>query len=594
MTKIRSNVSLVSEVLYSGRFRVPWHQRYYDWKVEQVRDLLHDLNHAATTKKACYFLGSIMLLQETPQSPQRINDGQQRLITFSLLTASLCRRFAAGVPRDAAREDRALRVLFDRSKNDTSTLAHSSRYHPRITPPRKDLTRYNQLIRGNNIGTNGLLTRGWKAVDDFVEAMNDDERRSFFEFLTKRVEVSVLAIPNDVDANLVFETLNARGKRLDDVDLIRNRLYSYFPEEDDKTRRDTVHSDLENIGLILRTKSRVPEYYRCYLQCTYGFLKKMRFYREARMAMERAHGSSTGTELEMDEASDYVYDLIRGLGRRAAVELFRTIVSGRASQGMDRRLPKVRGKRDLTTLLSELQRYKVSHPLCFALLHRFVTERSPRKRSSVHRAVAMGMKDLTSFVMRNVFVSSQFRPSRFEPALANLAAQVFNGDDVDSIHIVRGLEECDRDGVMENASFIRRLSEMEFRDVPKALRVLFGINQRKQPGSDVLRVSRCSVEHILPRARVHWKGWDGFGNVDPAEWVHRLGNLVVMSGQENRGDAKFNGSFDGKRAAFRDSAFAMARDVAAEFRVWTPETVEKRSKRLAKEAAAIWCFSGRR
>lgn len=45
-TRITSEVRLVSEVLYSGRFEVPWHQRYYDWKVEQVHELQADLKDA--------------------------------------------------------------------------------------------------------------------------------------------------------------------------------------------------------------------------------------------------------------------------------------------------------------------------------------------------------------------------------------------------------------------------------------------------------------------------------------------------------------------------------------------------------------------
>ena len=45
-TRITSKVRRVSEVLHSGRFEVPWHQRYYDWKVEQIHELQADLKDA--------------------------------------------------------------------------------------------------------------------------------------------------------------------------------------------------------------------------------------------------------------------------------------------------------------------------------------------------------------------------------------------------------------------------------------------------------------------------------------------------------------------------------------------------------------------
>ena len=165
-TKITSEVRLVSDVLYSGYFEVPRHQRYYDWKVEQVEDFLHDIRNALDARKPCYFIGSIMLLQATPthQGAMRINDGQQRLITLSLVIAALCRRFARR-PQDNARETLALRALFMRSDNQVSKLIETSGYTRRITPPKSDCSKYKQIIGGHDIGTNGALTgRGTRSM----------------------------------------------------------------------------------------------------------------------------------------------------------------------------------------------------------------------------------------------------------------------------------------------------------------------------------------------------------------------------------------------------------------------------------------------
>ena len=172
MTRITSEVRLVSEVLYSGRFEVPWHQRYYDWKEEQVHELQADLKDALENGKTCYFLGSIMLVKPTETGPLRINDGQQRLITLSLLIAAFCRRFAHKRPRDQGRETLALRALFDRPDNETSRLDRASWYESRIEPPRNDKSKFVQIIRGHDIGTNGLLTAAWNVIDIFVEGMS--------------------------------------------------------------------------------------------------------------------------------------------------------------------------------------------------------------------------------------------------------------------------------------------------------------------------------------------------------------------------------------------------------------------------------------
>ena len=217
--RITSKTRFFSKVLYSGRFRVPWHQRHYDWTTQEVDDLLHDLKDALDAGKTCYFLGSIMLLEASGDEPQRINDGQQRLITFSLMMSAFCRRFAEQQPLDTGREMMALRALFDRSGNEVSRLADAPQYTPRIVTPRNDRPAFTQIICGSDIGSNGPLMMAWRKIDRFVSSMDRETRKNLFDFLLNRVEVSVLTVPKDVDANRVFETLNGRGKNLSETDL---------------------------------------------------------------------------------------------------------------------------------------------------------------------------------------------------------------------------------------------------------------------------------------------------------------------------------------------------------------------------------------
>ena len=336
--------------------------------------------------------------------------------------------------------------------------------------------------------------------------MSKPAREDFFDFIMQRVEVSVLDVPGEVDANSVFEALNARGKPLDDVDLIRNRLYSYFSETDDATRLETVHRNLENTVVILRSARAVQEYFRCHLQCRYGYLKKKRLYREARLQIEEAAG--------LQAPSDYVFDLVAGLGRNDSIELFRTITSSKPNQSLEQRLPTVSGKRGLTVLLAELQGYKVSHPLVFALLHRFIVETDQEQKRKTGLLAMRSLKNLASFVMRTAFVAPKFEPSWFETAFANAAKTVFERTDSSSLDILDELERNDELSVLNDGNFIRKMTEMELRDNTKALRYLFGINARKQAGSDVLREDRCSVEQVLPQSDDHSNGWTGFGDVN--------------------------------------------------------------------------------
>ena len=582
-TKITSEVCLVSDVFLSGHFAVPWHQRYFDWKVEQVCELLSDFEDALESERTCYFLGSIMLVKPVGNAPQRINDGQQRLITLSLILAAFCRRFANDHPRDSGREALALRALFDRPDNVISELEDASRFVPRIKPPKNDSSNYSQIIRGHDIGTNGLLSAAWHAINNFVGAMSRVKRVKFFDYLLQKVEVSVLKIPTDVDASSVFEALNARGKPLDDVDLIRNRLYSYFSEADDAERRNTVHGNLEGTVVILRSQRAVQEYFRCFLQCQFGYLRKTRFYREAKIEIEKAAG------LRMP--SDYVFQLVSSLGRIENIELFRTITSRRPSQSIERHLPRTVGSRSLTTLLGDLQGYKVSHPIVFALLNRFITATDRETKRKAGRTIACSLKNLASFMIRTAFVAPKFEPSRFEAEFANCAHRVFNGNDLRSLDVMEDLEQNDEWKVIGDANFVRRMTEMEISDRKKALRYLFGINAKKQTSSDILREDRCTILHVLPLSDAYWKGWNGFKGVDASAWVYRTGNLVVVSEKESRSNMNCNRNFAAKRLVLGESALQMPRAVAETYDEWTPEVVEKRSRDLAQEAAKAWNFA---
>ena len=276
---IRTKSMIFSHLFHTGRFAVPWHQRRYDWTREHVWELLHDIDEAIKERRKCYFLGAIILI-EKGGGLWEINDGQQRMVTFSLICACLSRLFSAG--NEQRYETLALRVSFVMDVNSTARLSDADELDPRLTPPRDDKTQYNMMIRDNNIGTNGKLTDAWQEIDQFFSGMGIENSKRFMDFLLTQVEVACLYIPDEVDPNSVYETINCRGKQLEDLDLIRNYLYSYFNATEEQTRRDTVHDTLENMRTQLRTDARAGEYARCYFQCRYGFLPKQKFYRTAR------------------------------------------------------------------------------------------------------------------------------------------------------------------------------------------------------------------------------------------------------------------------------------------------------------------------
>ena len=119
---------------------------------------------------------------------------QQRMVTLSLICACLSRLFHE--TNEQIYENHALRILFNLDVNSTARLPNADELEPRLTPPRDDRTRYNLMIRGSSIGTNGKLTDAWQEIDQFVSGTQGIEQsKRFMDFLLNKIEVACLTYP---------------------------------------------------------------------------------------------------------------------------------------------------------------------------------------------------------------------------------------------------------------------------------------------------------------------------------------------------------------------------------------------------------------
>lgn len=591
-TVIHAGATTFYGLTCAGRFEVPWHQRKYDWAPDHVDDLMADLHDAITADRRCYFLGTVILVESPSKGADtvrtwRVNDGQQRLITLSLICARLLRTL---VDHDPSRVRLARRVLFDvdeAAAADDVVLSETDGLTPRLTPPRDDRARYRLLLQGQNVRANGKLTAAYRRIDHFVSRLALPESCRFFDFLTGRVELACLSIPEAVDPNAVFETINCRGKPLDDLDLLRNHLYSYFNDEAEVSRRASVHERLERIRAQLRGDSQFTDYARCYFQSRFGFLRRSAFYRETRRHIQsngRGHGRTPAV---------YVDDLVADLSRPERVELFRIIASPTRGNPFIEAFAADSGHaddpRNLWTLLRELRDYTVTQPLVFALLLRYVSEPNSERRSRLAVRIHRHLTNLTSFILRTAFVAPKFEPSQVERELSEAARLLAVADRIEAVDIDAFLGRCDAQGVLDDATFRVRMQTTEMRDARKTKRFLFGVDLGLHPDGRLLSESHCTVDHILPKSARHWGGWPGFERAAPETWVHRLGNLTLLHRDDKTPTDVHQRDFAGKQRVYARSTMRLTRRLAR-YNGWTPSAIARRQRRLAALATRVWSF----
>lgn len=587
-TVIETREMIFSRLYYTGKFEVPWHQRLYDWEKDHVLELLRDIDEAVGENRRCYFLGAVMLV-EKEQGSWLINDGQQRMVTISLICACLCRLFS---DKDSLRETRALRILFDLDENSTEQFCDADRLIPRLTPPRDDQTRYNQLIRGKSVGANGKLTLAWQEIDNFVSGMGVKKARLFFDFLIQKVEVACLYIPRDVDPNSVYETINSRGKPLDDLDLIRNYLYSYFNDDSEKARRETVHENLERVRVHLRNDARITAYARCYFQCRYGFLPKSRFYRESRNRIR----SNAACDPTAKRPADYIYSLVSDFSLKEQVEIFRVVSNPRSGESFIEIFQvdsgTVKSSRNLSIFLRELETYKVTQPVVFALLWQYFKESDGRKKKKLAKFIHSKLKDFTSFVMRTAFVAPKFEPSHFEREFSDFAEKVASSTSIYDIRFDEFLRDCDATyAILDDTKFTERMKKQEMRDTKKIKRFLLSLNHFAQFDGEIINENRCTVEHILPQSKHHWQGWKEFEGISPEDWIHRIGNLTLLEKNNNDAGDSENRNFSRKRQGYKRSAILLTQEIGKRDQ-WSPNEIGKRQEELITRATCVWSFSG--
>ena len=92
---------------------------------------------------------------------------------------------------------------------------------------------------------------------------------------------------------------------------------------------------------------------------------------------------------------------------------------------------------------------------------------------------------------------------------------------------------------------------------------------------------------ILPRSPDHLGGWPNFNRDTHRDYAARIGNLALLSEDDNKPGAAANQSFARKRTAYERSAVELTRQVA-ESTDWSPTEIRTRQGVMADLAARVW------
>lgn len=225
-TPLNASASTAGALISNSIFEVPQFQREYSWGSDEVSDFWNDMK--GNIDSETYFIGLMILTEE--ESRKHVVDGQQRLITLTLLATALyyeARQRGRSALADRIQADFLRSIDYDSDKTD-----------PRVRLSDRDDDSTFQHILDNGVAPNvtdeeSVSYRMKKSYEFIQEKLREDLSSDPFkrlgrwtDFLTNKLYFAVFVHPDPSSAYQVYEVINTRGKELTTADLLKNYILS--------------------------------------------------------------------------------------------------------------------------------------------------------------------------------------------------------------------------------------------------------------------------------------------------------------------------------------------------------------------------------
>jgi uncharacterized protein with ParB-like and HNH nuclease domain len=280
-------------------FRVPDYQRGYAWTIKQLKDLWEDVVNLPPnrfhytgvlslkkldSKRWSLWNEDEWLIKDRGYKPFHVVDGQQRLTTFVIFIQSIS-ELLGELPENLEMKEEDIYL------GSFSLKAIKEAYLVIEKPPRFIIKSYKFGYERDNPSFTFLKHRILLGPDsgsiqetfytlnlenakkffkenlaEFYKEYGLKEIESLFKKLTQNLMFNVYEISDDFDVFVAFETMNNRGKKLSNLELLKNRLIylTTLYEEDElnpderKVLRDKINSAWKEVYYQLGKNKRHP------------------------------------------------------------------------------------------------------------------------------------------------------------------------------------------------------------------------------------------------------------------------------------------------------------------------------------------------
>lgn len=544
----------IAGVLKRYRLEVPPNQREYSWTEKQVSKLFQDLMWAVSDEQTgFYFLGTIVTIPRTNDLLEVV-DGQQRLATTAILLSEI-RHYLKDRETLIAESINPFLTDIDREKRErvaklTLNLDDNEFFRGMVSCD-KDSDRPKVTHHSHNLILEAF-GQARKHVKEIVAGYDSkthgDVLNRWIEFLEHNARIILLKVPTEANAYKMFETLNDRGLKTSQADLVKNYLFGQSGKR--LAEAQQLWARMRSVLETLEEDDITVTYLRQSMIAVRGHLREEEVF-------EAVQGKAKGPQTSIQFL--------------ASLEALATAYVAIFNPDHEKWNPYPESiRRAIHTF--NLLNIRSMRPLLLAVADKF-----PKKEA------AEAFRMFISWGVRLIIASSTSRGSVEEP-LAAAAHSVYKGDITDAI----GLKKAVAKIIPVDEEFRRAFETATVSKAAFARYYLRSLEMAAKneatpwftPNDDQQTIN---LEHVLPEAPE--KNWPQFDEDTAKMYSRRIGNLALLLAKSNS-DLK-SASFSVKKAIYKNTPYVLTSQIAG-LNTWGSKEITERQKVLAGLALKAW------
>jgi hypothetical protein len=557
--QIRFDQTGIGAILKTYWLKVPPHQREYRWTEAHIETLFEDLQKALASDEPEYFLGTIVTIPDT-EGVLEVIDGQQRLATITIFLSQIRRYLQVSEP-DLASSVNPFLAEYDRTQR-----SHIPKLKLNLTDNDFFInTLTAETLPGPLPATAPVsvkrLRSAFALAEDYVKRIvspanpktHGDVLSKWIDFIVTNAEVILLRVPTGANAYKMFETLNDRGLKTTQADLVKNYLFGQagdrYPEA--QTSWSAMTGALSSLqGEDDEQEDITVIFLRSALMAIRGFLRKNEVYEAVQ---EQARGPQT------------VISLLKDL------EALAKVYAATFYQDHEQWAKCPDSMRHAIQTINEFDIKPFRHAL-LPVAAKF----NPNETMAVFQMfVSLGVR---------LLIASSTRSGNIEDTMARTAHKVFKGELKRASDVKKEIEGI----IPSDEQFGQAFQNATVSKAQLARYYLRAMEKVAQSAPDPWYVPNAdkevmSLEHVLPEEPED--NWPQFSEAEVKAYCKRLGNLCLLPKKPNS-DLR-SADQETKFAVYKKCPYVLTKQIAGSQK-WTPAAIGQRQKGLVPLAMKAW------